>query len=516
MPQPQPIIRTRTEHPISRRNIDPDALKVLYRLVRRGHTAYLVGGGVRDLLLGRHPKDFDVSTDARPRQIKNLFRNAFLIGRRFRLAHIKYGENIIETSTFRANPKTNNDPDDPKTDLLQQQDNTFGTPQEDALRRDFTINGLFYDVENFSVIDYVGGLDDLKARIIRCIGDPDIRFREDPVRMIRAVRFAGRLNFTIEPNTMAAISRHHAEIAKAAPARMLEEILRLFAFSAAEKSFQLLHQTKLMDIVFPEISTYLQEAGADALLWKHLSALDAGAFCMESAPPALMFACLYYDMILRKKRAVAPVSHSAFMDLIKKTMTPLTQRLPMPKRVLDHVRRFILDQDRLCAKHNRRFSHTRFASQSTFPGALALLEIHSHATGHEPENLEQWRELFSRRPSRPATKPTGKRRRSSAKKAAKSGRNKRRQAKSSPAPATAMPAGPNATQASTATITHEGRPQDNNPDKTSNKRRRRRRKKRPVTPETSTTSTKQQNPVQIDVSKPISASDLYMSQHAEQ
>ena len=189
------VIIPRSEHPISRKNIDPDALKVMYRLGRKGFTAYLVGGGVRDLILGRTPKDFDVSTNATPSQIRKIFQNCFLIGRRFRLAHIHFDGKIIETATFRRCP----DQDEDNGELYVFRDNCYGTPEEDALRRDFTINGLFYEVERFSIIDHVGGLSDIQNRLIRSIGDPNIRFREDPVRMIRAVRFASRLDFRIEP-----------------------------------------------------------------------------------------------------------------------------------------------------------------------------------------------------------------------------------------------------------------------------------------------------------------------------
>ena len=209
------VIVQRADHQISRQQIDPDALKVLYRLHRAGFKAYLVGGGVRDLLLGCQPKDFDVSTDARPQQIKRLFSNCFLIGRRFRLAHIRYSrDSVIETSTFRSPVQPHSDPDHPDADLFNQDDNEFGTPAEDAVRRDFTINGLFYDIDNYSVIDHVGGLADLKKGLVRCIGDPDLRFREDPVRMLRGVRFAARLGFRVERRTWKAILRHHVEIAK--------------------------------------------------------------------------------------------------------------------------------------------------------------------------------------------------------------------------------------------------------------------------------------------------------------
>ena len=200
----QPVICARADHCISRKNIDPDALKVLYRLSGLGYVAYLVGGGVRDLLLGRKPKDFDVGTSAKPNEVKRAFRNCFLIGRRFRLAHVRFGQKVIETATFRQNSQT-------VGEIIEHaaegplEDNTFGTPETDAYRRDFTVNGLFYNIKDFSVIDYVGGLKDLKKRLIRSIGDPMIRFREDPVRMMRAIKFSARLDFAIERKTEKAI-----------------------------------------------------------------------------------------------------------------------------------------------------------------------------------------------------------------------------------------------------------------------------------------------------------------------
>src|SRR5262245_110110 len=221
-PDPPPRVRPRSQHPISRKQIDPDALKVLYRLSGAGHKGYLVGGSVRDLLLGRVPKDFDVGTDAPPGAIRRLFRNCRLIGRRFRLAHILFpGGKVIEVATFRRRPE----PLDPNApELLMTEDNTFGTARQDALRRDFTINGLFYDIADFSILDYVGGLDDLEAGLIRTIGDPDVRFREDPVRMLRAVEFASRLGFAMTPDVYEAILAHRREIRKSAPPRVTEEI----------------------------------------------------------------------------------------------------------------------------------------------------------------------------------------------------------------------------------------------------------------------------------------------------
>ena len=241
---------------IARELIDPEADKVVRRLARHGFQAYLVGGCVRDLLLSRTPKDFDVATNATPKEIRQLFRNCRIIGRRFRLAHIFFGPKIIETSTFRANPREGDDASD-SDELLIRRDNVFGTDTEDARRRDFTINGLFYDVEAERVIDHVGGMADLERRVVRTIGDPDIRFREDPVRMLRAVKFAARLDFTIEPVTLAALVRHRGEIAKCAQPRVLEELYRLLRGGAAHRSMALLIETGLAQNLSPQLASLL-------------------------------------------------------------------------------------------------------------------------------------------------------------------------------------------------------------------------------------------------------------------
>ncbi len=220
---------------IPREHIDPDADKVVRRLKRRGFEAYLVGGCVRDLLLGRRPKDFDVATSATPPETKELFRNCRIIGRRFRLAHIFFGSKIIETSTFRQNPREGMALEEVE-ELLIRRDNVFGSAEEDARRRDFTINGLFYDVEAEQVIDYVGGRADLDARLVRTIGDPDIRFREDPVRILRAIKFAARLDFGITPDVYDAIVQCRGALAMAARPRLFEEVLRLLRGGAAHRS----------------------------------------------------------------------------------------------------------------------------------------------------------------------------------------------------------------------------------------------------------------------------------------
>src|SRR4029077_6506381 len=224
---------------------------------------YLVGGGVRDLLLGRRPKDFDVGTSAHPYQVKKLFRNCWIIGRRFRLAHVKFGQKVIEVATFRRQVEAGEeivqdgfpapDPTTPEGEHLIHHDNTFGTPEEDAFRRDFTINALVYDIATFSIIDYVGGLDDLRAGVVRSIGDPRVRFQEDPVRMLRAVALAARLDFTLDPPIRSAIAELRHEIARSSPARLLEEYYKILRAGSAEKTFRGLADLGLLEPISEEL-----------------------------------------------------------------------------------------------------------------------------------------------------------------------------------------------------------------------------------------------------------------------
>jgi poly(A) polymerase len=245
-----PIIIPRSEHPISRRMIDEEALKVLYRLHRHGFLSYLVGGSVRDLLLGKIPKDFDVATNAQPHEINALFKNSRIIGRRFRLVHVFFkGRKIIEASTFRSRSEFEDVQTD-KGDIIRI--DSFGTPEEDALRRDITINGLFYNIADFSIIDYVGGMTDLKRQVIRTIGDPDERFEQDPVRMIRVIRHSARTGFPIEDQTYQAILRHREEIKKCSPSRLRDEFLRELKEGVAKPSLHLMLQTGLLLSLFPE------------------------------------------------------------------------------------------------------------------------------------------------------------------------------------------------------------------------------------------------------------------------
>jgi poly(A) polymerase len=245
-----PLVIPRSQHPISRKMIDGDALKVLYRLYRNGYLAYLVGGSVRDFLLGKTPKDFDVATNAHPHEIRALFRNSRTIGRRFRLVHVFFhGGKIIEVSTFRSRSEFEETESD-EGSLIRR--DSFGTPEEDALRRDITINGLFYNIADFSIIDYVGGIADLNRKLIRTIGDPEVRFKQDPVRMIRVIRHAARTGFTIDRPTYQAVLRHRDAIRTCSPSRVRDEFFRELREGAAEASLRLMLETDLLMSIFPD------------------------------------------------------------------------------------------------------------------------------------------------------------------------------------------------------------------------------------------------------------------------
>lgn len=386
-----PVVRERAEHCISRTNIDPDALKVLYRLSGVGHTAYLVGGSVRDLLLGRQPKDFDVGTDAHPNEIRRLFRNCFLIGRRFRLAHVVFGRKVIETSTFRRQP----DAADNGNGLYQTEDNTFGSPEEDAKRRDFTVNGLFYDIKTFSVIDYVGGLKDLEKKVLRCIGDPNIRFREDPVRMMRAVKFASRLGFTIDHASCKAISKHHADILNASVPRVCEELFRLFSFGSSRAAFTLLWKFKLLKDLLPDLSAYIDESGGrESPLWNYLAALDA-APASDNLSNGIRIACLYYPLFLkqlRQEEARFPNSRANRQHAARLVLHTAAQRLHIPKATL-FAAMALLDAPRRFADSPQKGRNARFLSHPGFPEALAFQRILLTAEKGDLSRLDAWQAL---------------------------------------------------------------------------------------------------------------------------
>ena len=312
----EPSILERSQHPISRRDIDPNVLKVLYRLIAADYAGYLVGGGVRDLMMGRRPKDFDVATSAHPQQVRDLFRNSRLIGRRFRLVHVFFGQQNIEVATFRRRAEDVAESDDP----MIRHDNTFGTPEEDAFRRDFTINALFYDPRSFEVIDYVGGVPDLHARLIRTVGDPDVRMREDPVRMIRAVRFATKLDFAIEPATRAAIVRHCGDLAKASVPRLVEEIFRTLSFKGAERALFMMQELGLLEILLPKLSVHLRVAGSaegdpkNIATARNLAAVGRSIDNGDEPSRPLVLACLFADM---HRTSVANAGEAHRLDLVE-------------------------------------------------------------------------------------------------------------------------------------------------------------------------------------------------------
>lgn len=313
------VIITRQEHGISRKLMSPNALRTLYRLRDNGFVGYLVGGCVRDLLLGREPKDFDVVTNATPNEVKRIFRNCRLIGRRFRLAHLHYQDEIIEVATFRSQAA-----DVPEPELKESQetehrqrpsrmvkdddgmilrDNVYGTPEEDALRRDFTVNALSYNIDDFSIIDYAGGLADLNAGIIRTIGDPAVRFQEDPVRMLRAVRFAAQLAFTIEEHTRTALVSAADTIVRAAPARLYEEMLKIFFSGEAARCCELLRQTGLFAALFPHFSSWLDvesDGFPHTRFGQMLTCVDARIQQGDKVSPALLLALLFGEYIDEK------------------------------------------------------------------------------------------------------------------------------------------------------------------------------------------------------------------------
>jgi len=402
-----PRILPRAEHTVSRKNIDPDALKVLYRLKNHRFVAYLVGGGVRDLLLGRQPKDFDIGTSAHPQQVKRLFRNCFIVGRRFRLCHIRFGpKKVVEVSTFRRQAAAE------EGDTLIRRDNTFGTPEEDAFRRDFTVNALFYDIATFSVIDYVDGLEDLEQRTIRTIGDPAVRFREDPVRMMRAVALAARLGFTIERDTLEAIRFLRGDIVKSSPARILDELYKVLRQGASRRTFQMLHDVGLLAYLLPEADAAISEAGEGLL--GSLSRLDdyrnAGLAAAEELTTPLLMGTLLVPLGLPLRRATAPPPpreerQEERLDLAAEMAAlgandeePLLRggpsqslSLPFARRDADRLRLILAAQSRLREVHASPRVRSLLAGRGYLEEALRWMEIHGGVQGREL--AAHWRRL---------------------------------------------------------------------------------------------------------------------------
>jgi len=399
---PEPSIISRAEHSISRSSIDSDALKVLYRLHRHGHIAYLVGGGVRDLLLGKKPKDFDISTSAHPHEIKKIFGNCRLIGRRFRLAHIYFrGGKIIEVSTFRTISEFNGE-DGPVTS-----DNTFGTPWEDAFRRDFTVNALFYNISDFTVIDYVHGLRDLENGVVRCIGVPEVRFREDPIRMLRGVRFAALLDFDLDPESKRYILKNSGDIWEGATPRILEEIIRMIGRGTAARAFHHLHEIGLLSSLFPEIDQHVRMQGTGPYD-EILSRLDQRFHSGEALDPWLTLACLFYPYF---HFIFGPSSGDDLAKLARDAISPVCQRIQVPKRMQDIIRQVLAAQIRLFGLHGQRFKPRTILRKAYFRDAFTLFEILGSLTPEGRKLIGDWEKLQGPSPSpKPARKRPRRRR----------------------------------------------------------------------------------------------------------
>ncbi|MBN2055799.1 polynucleotide adenylyltransferase PcnB [bacterium] len=389
------LVYERHQHPISRKKIAPSALKVLYRLHHMGYKAYLVGGSVRDLMLGKEPKDFDVATDARPEQIRRIFRNCFLIGRRFRLAHIKFGHEIIEVSTFR---RTTDSVDENGEVQMVLQDNLFGSPEEDAQRRDFTINGLFYDIGTFRVIDYVGGLEDLRRRSVRAIGDPNVRFQEDPVRMVRAARVAGRLGFDIEAGTLEAVRTHRAKIQDCPIARIREEFLTLIRYGAAERSLKMLHHLGLSEYLFPELDIFLtilreQDLAPEKHFWAFMEALDRSKTDDYLLTPAVLAGALLLPMIrhqLQKPEESHPNRMKNLPDHLERFVKPFVDRLQLPKRHHSRMVNIFTAQRKYWLIGQPKFRPGPFTKKPYFAEGLVLFTISSTALEQGADLVEKW------------------------------------------------------------------------------------------------------------------------------
>jgi len=386
--QPVPRILSRQEHPLSCKAIDPDALKILYRLQTHGFAAYLVGGCVRDLLLGKIPKDFDVATDAHPQQIRELFRNSRLIGRRFRLAYIYFkGGKFIEVSTFRRQSEF----DEEGEKAHPQAENTFGTPAEDAFRRDITINGIFYNIADFSLVDYVGGLEDLRKGIIRCIGDPEEKFVSDPVRMMRVIRHGARTGFTIEAQTYQSLIAHVEKLCLCSRARVRDEFLRELREGSAGQSLRLMIESGMLFILFPPFLQPLKEAAAREHLLKLAAALD-DLSSSGNAPaeelflalfllPLLGFYCPFEDF--PPGRRGQAVFQQKVRGWVIETLEPL-QFTRHSKEAVSHL----LSCQRIFHEFlpERRLP-LRLLRQSFFPLARLLLAMDATARGEDPNRM---------------------------------------------------------------------------------------------------------------------------------
>jgi poly(A) polymerase len=397
--------------------LDQDALRVVSRLEREGFDAYLVGGCVRDLLIGRKPKDFDVATDAHPRQIKRLFRNARVIGRRFKLVHIVYGAHVVETATFRRDPfraEPEGEADERGAeeldDLLITEDNVFGNAEEDARRRDFTVNALFLDPMRRVILDYVGGIEDLERGVLRTIGDPNKRMAEDPVRILRAIKFATRLGFRIDERTWEAMRASAPRLARSAPPRVLEEILRLLRSGTALGAFRMLRACGALSVVLPAVDRFLGRPDDPAAqpraetFWRLLEALDADVHQGYVPTTAVCIALLYLRIIEREADPATREGPGDPPDLLTVTgevLEPIALQTRLPRRDTGRARRIVFQQRRFTQTASKRFRPLLFLRSEDFPESLELFRLRVAARGQGWDIYEGWRERYQRAQTSP-------------------------------------------------------------------------------------------------------------------
>jgi poly(A) polymerase len=391
----QPAVIPRPDHCISRANISENALKVLYRLHKEGFQAYLVGGGVRDLMLGREPKDFDVATDAHPEEIRRIFRNCRLIGRRFRLAHVHFGREIIEVATFRAahNGEEEKGGVDSDTGMILR-DNVYGTVEEDALRRDFTINALYYNIADFSVVDFTGGAADLEQGLLRPLGDPETRFREDPVRMLRAARFAAKLGFAIESRSEALLEELGSILDVVPAARLFDECLKLFMGGFGVAAYEKLRHYDLFRHLFPQTEACLsreEHAFPITFVYRGLENTDARVQQDKPVTPAFLFAVLLWEPVRqRAERAMAagtaPIP--AIQDAASDVLSEQLQHVSLPKRFSIPMREIWALQPRFEQRGGKR--PLRLLQHPRFRAAYDFLLLRAEAGEADPELAEWW------------------------------------------------------------------------------------------------------------------------------
>ncbi|HPE79989.1 MAG: polynucleotide adenylyltransferase PcnB [Sedimenticolaceae bacterium] len=384
----------RDQHQISRANISPNALKVLYRLKAAGFEAHLVGGGVRDLLLGREPKDFDVATDASPEQVRQTFRNCRLIGRRFRLAHVQFGSEIIEVATFRAGQDADVSENHQTDEGMLLRDNVYGTIEQDALRRDFTVNALYYNISDFSIIDYAGGVEDLGEGLLRLLGDPETRYREDPVRMLRAVRFAAKLGFRLAPGTESPIPVLASLLADVPSARLFEEVLKLFLGGTAVACFEKLRQYGLFAELFPDTDASLARLEHEfplTLVLKGLENTDNRIHEDKPVTPAFLFAVLLWEPVRLRAaqlQAEGEAPYQAVQRAGGEVVARQVQRIALPRRFSTPMQEIWGLQSRFLQTRGKR--PQRLLTHPRFRAAYDFLLLRAQSGEADPELASWW------------------------------------------------------------------------------------------------------------------------------